>query len=258
MVAPRATVILPTFGGAPFARWALASVQMQTVTDLEICVVCDGSPPAMVDLFHGIAAEDSRIKVFTFPKSPRTGEPHRDGVISETRGEIICYCAHDDLWLPHHVETVAKTLREASFTHTLHQVVQVPNRPMPHEGPIAWVILADLEDPDCQEKMMNGQSFFGLTFAAHTRESYFRLPERWVSTPASHPFTDLYMWRKYLATFGPKCKTTAQYTALNFRKNDRATWPPELREKELRFYLEALRQPAYLEALARLPRVIRA
>ncbi len=254
----RATVILPTFGDAPFARWALASVQMQTVTDLEICVICDGSPPAMVDLFRGIAAEDSRVKVYAFPKASRTGESHRDEVISDTTGEIICYCAHDDLWLPHHVEAVAQTLTEACFTHTLHQVVQVPNRPTPDEGPIAWVILADLADPDYQQQMMDGQSFFGLTFVAHTRESYFQLPERWVTTPASHPFTDLYMWRKYLATFGSKCRTTAQYTALNFRKSDRATWPPVLREQELRFYLEELRRPAYLEALARLPRVKRA
>jgi hypothetical protein len=120
------------------------------------------------------------------------------------------------------------------------------------------VLLADLSDPDYQEKMLDGQSFFGLTFAAHTRESYFQLPERWATTPASHPFTDLYMWRKYLAAFGPKCRTTAQYTALNFRKGDRADWPPERREEELRFYLEELRRPAYLEALASLPRVKRA
>ena len=44
----RATVIIPTFGNAKFARWAIKSVQNQTVKDIEICIICDGSPDNMV------------------------------------------------------------------------------------------------------------------------------------------------------------------------------------------------------------------
>jgi|SRR5271157_1749191 len=104
----RATVIIPTFGNAKFARWAVKSVQRQTVTDIEICIICDGSPENMVSFLNNMRKEDPRIKVFVFPKSPRTGEPYRDIVIKQTTGKIICYCSHDDLWLPDHVRTMEK------------------------------------------------------------------------------------------------------------------------------------------------------
>ena len=57
----RATVIVPTYGDAPYIRWALASAQAQTVREIEICVLCDGSPPQMVEMLQGIAANDYRI-----------------------------------------------------------------------------------------------------------------------------------------------------------------------------------------------------
>ena len=77
----RATVIIPTYGNASFARWAIKSVQQQTVKDIEICIICDGSPENMVSFFKAMSKEDSRLKVYEYPKSPRTGEPYRDIVI---------------------------------------------------------------------------------------------------------------------------------------------------------------------------------
>src|SRR2546430_8840166 len=32
----------------------------------------------------------------------RNGEIHRDGVLRQARGRIVCYQADDDLWLPGH------------------------------------------------------------------------------------------------------------------------------------------------------------
>ena len=71
----RATVIIPTFGNAKFARWAIKSVQQQSIKDIEICIICDGSPEEMISFFKGMEKEDPRVQVFVFPKSPRTGEP---------------------------------------------------------------------------------------------------------------------------------------------------------------------------------------
>ena len=48
----RATVIIPTFGQAEFAVWPIKSVQAQTVRDIEICIICDGSPENMVDFMR--------------------------------------------------------------------------------------------------------------------------------------------------------------------------------------------------------------
>ena len=194
----------------------LKAFNNQTVKDIEICIICDGSPENMVSFFQNMEKEDPRIKVFTFPKSPRTGEPYRDIVIKQTTGKIICYCSHDDLWLPNHVQVMEKTLKKCCFTHSLHAFVNLPEAIKDENtllGGILWINL----NQEIIKKMQGGENFFGLTFGAHTRKSYNELEEGWVTTPLKDIPTDLYMWRKFLAAFGKHCKTTMKVTALNFR-----------------------------------------
>ena len=140
----RATVIIPTFGNAKFARWAIKSVQQQTVKDIEICIICDGSPKNMISFFKDMAKEDARLKVFVFPKSPRTGEPYRDTVIKQTTGNIICYCGHDDLWLPCHIEEMEKSLTQCCFTHSIHALVGVPEKIRNKDGLFDGLALINL------------------------------------------------------------------------------------------------------------------
>jgi glycosyltransferase involved in cell wall biosynthesis len=248
--AARATVIIPTFGRATFARWAIKSVQQQTIRDLEICIICDGSPEETVSLFNDIAREDSRVRVLVFPKAPRTGEPYRDLVIRQTTGRIICYCCHDDLWLPHHVVAMEKALKKCCFTHSIHTYVNVPEASA-HGGNllggIYWINL----DREIVSKIQGGENFFGLTFGAHTRSSYFQLKEGWVTTPLPDVPTDLYMWRKFLAAFGERSQTTMKITALNFRKMDRTDWTEHQRDEELGEYFEKISTPGFLRELYR-------
>lgn len=246
----RATVIIPTFGNARFARWAIKSVQNQNVKDIEICIICDGSPDPMVSFFKDRGKDDPRIKVFVFPKSPRTGEPYRDLVISQTTGKIICYCSHDDLWLPNHVQIMEKSLRNCCFTHTLHTMVNptvFDEDTSDWLGDVSWIDL----DQKIFDQMKSGVNPFGLTFGAHTRDSYYRLPERWVTTPDKDIPTDLYMWCKFLSNFGDLCKTTARITALCFPQIFRKGWSEHQRDEELREYFERIQTPDFLRELQR-------
>jgi glycosyltransferase involved in cell wall biosynthesis len=246
----RATVIIPTFGYAPFARWAIKSVQKQTEQDLEICVICDGSPKEMVSFFEDMAREDQRIRVFAFPKAPRTGEPYRDLVIRQTTGKIVCYCCHDDLWLPHHVRAMEKTLKNCDFTHSIHTYINVAAPTGKREtllGGVYWINLGQ----EIIKKMQGGENFFGLTFGAHTRDSYFLLKEGWATTPVQNIPTDLYMWCKFLAAFGERSQTTTKITALNFRKTDRQDWSEQQRDEELQGYFEKISTPAFLRQIYR-------
>jgi glycosyltransferase involved in cell wall biosynthesis len=244
-----ATVIIPTFGNATFAGWAIKSVQNQTVKNIEICIICDGSPENMVSFFRNIEKEDSRVKVFVFPKSPRTGEPYRDIIIRQSTGKIICYCSHDDLWLPNHIQEVEKTLRRYKFTHSIHACVDVPQN-LDNENnlfkAINWI---DLREKKIVKEMFNGQNYFGLTFGAHTRESYDSMEEGWVTTPKAEIPTDLYMWLKFLSAFGNQCRTTQKLTALNFRRIDRQDWSEEQRKIELKCYFEKIQDPTFLNKI---------
>lgn len=247
----RATVIIPTYGDALFARWAIKSVQQQTVRDLEICVICDGSPAKMVSLFRAMADDDPRVKVFIFPKSPRTGEPYRDVVIKQTTGKIICYCSHDDLWFPEHVLEMERSLAGCRFTHSLHGIVAPPGRIRNNNDLLMGVYRIDLNDPAIVERMLKGENFFGLTFGAHTRDGYFGLKEGWVTTPPQEIATDLYMWKKFLAAYDGGCSTVRKFTALNFRKFDRADWSERERDAELERYFPKLRHKSFRRTIAR-------
>jgi glycosyltransferase involved in cell wall biosynthesis len=248
----RATVIIPTFGNAKFARWAIKSVQRQTVQDIEICIICDGSPEDMISFFKDMEKEDPRLKVFVFPKSPRTGEPYRDIVIKQTTGNIICYCGHDDLWLPHHIEEMKKSLKRCCFTHSLHTFIHAAKKMKDEKTLSVSIQRSNLKDPEIIQRMLCGENFFGLTYGAHTRKSYNKLEEGWVTTPRKDIATDLYMWRKFLSAYGNRCKTTMKVTALNFQHTIRKDWSEQERDGELKQYFEKIQDPAFLREIDKL------
>ena len=243
----RATVIIPTFGSAKFARWAIRSVQQQTVKDIEICIICDGSPESMISFFKNIEKEDPRIEVYVFPKSPGLGEPYRDIVIKQTTGRIICYCGHDDLWLPNHVQVMEKALEECYFTHSIHVQMNLPEYIKDENTLVEYFFLINL-NRKIMKKMQGKANYFGLAFAAHTRKSYNELEEGWVTAPKDI-WSDLYMWRKFLSAFGERCKTTQKITALKFAQQSRTDWSEQQRDEELRLYFEKINDPIFLTQL---------
>jgi glycosyltransferase involved in cell wall biosynthesis len=241
----RATVIIPTFGSARFARWAIRSVQQQTVRELEIRVIGDGSPPEMVSLFQALASEDPRLQFLAFPKAPRTGEAYRDLVIQQTTGRIICYCSHDDLWFPHHVQTMEKTLRHYRFAHSLHVWIGLPDAIPTDSNRIGGVHWTNIGKRKNRQAMFQGSNSFGLTFGSHTRESYAQLAEGWTTTPDRNLPTDLYMWQKFLAAYPKHCATIPHVTALSFPQSTRRNWSEARRDQELEEYSTHLPNPAF-------------
>ncbi len=242
----RATVIIPTFGNAIFARWAIKSVQQQTVKDIEICIICDGSPENVISFFKEMGQEDPRIKVFEFPKSARTGEPYRDMAIKQTTGEIICYCCHDDLWLPFHVEEMERALARCYFAHSAHATVRA-TREVKDEGDfLSYLYRISLKDKHIVRRIHQGYNFFGLTFGAHTRKSYNDLEEGWVTTPKMNMPTDLYMWQKFISAYQNHCDGIKKITALHFVKCDREDWSEQDRADELKRCFERIQDSAFL------------
>ncbi|MFH0825951.1 MAG: glycosyltransferase [Pseudomonadota bacterium] len=242
----RATVIIPTYGYAPYLRWAVASVQNQTIRDLEICIICDGSPVDMVEMIGEMASKDERIQVFVFPKGPRTGEIHRAGVIPQTTGRITCYLCHDDLWFPHHVETIEHLMERADFGHTLHVYAGLG----PDLGIVRQALPVDISLAQFRNRMLDVQApcnYFGLSFGAHTRDAYFRLESGWTVTPEGI-WTDLHMWRKFLSADWCRCASYLTVTGLHF---ERVYWTdaysPDDLDRELGRCFERMGDPAFLD-----------
>jgi hypothetical protein len=199
----------------------------------------------MVSFFQNMQKEDPRIKVFIYPKSPRTGEPYRDSVIKQTKSKIICYCSHDDLWLPDHVEVMEDALKKYHFAHALPVYMFLPDEITDENtlfGDIHWTNV----DAEMVKKMQGG---FGLTFAAHTRKCYFKLKEGWVTTPFKDIGTDQYMWIKFLTAFEKHWKATNRLTALNFPQATRKDWSEQQRDEELQRYFKKIQDPLFLKQL---------
>lgn len=64
MQSPKISVIIPVYNTAPYLREALSSITGQTLRELEIIVVNDGSTDGSGEIIREMAEKDHRIKVF--------------------------------------------------------------------------------------------------------------------------------------------------------------------------------------------------
>ena len=160
--------------------------------------------------------------------------------------EIVCYCSHDDLWLPFHIEEMETILARCCFAHSIHAAVKVPQGIKDKDDFLYHLCRISLRDKNVVKRMRRGQSFFGLTFGAHTRESYNELDEGWVTTPKRHMATDSYMWQKFLCAYQDRCDTVMRITALHFGKGHRLGWSEQERAGELKRYLERIQDSVFL------------
>lgn len=245
-----ATVVIPTHDHANLLPIAVNSVLAQTVSDIEVFVIGDGVSDDTRQAVETLQGRDSRIRFFDHPKSPRTGEPYRHLALIEARGDIVCYQADDDLWLPDHLEELQRLLRDADFAHTLP--VQVLPDGALHSYTVDLSLAAD------RELTLAGTNRVPLGATGHTLDAYRRLPFGWRTTPAGIP-TDLYMWQQFLSQ--PWCRFASgmRPTTLHFASPFRREWTAVARFTELERWSQNLNasagrdefQRAVLDSVAR-------
>jgi glycosyltransferase involved in cell wall biosynthesis len=106
----RVDVLLPVYNGAKTIKVALASIQAQTISDIRIVVVNDGSTDGTGDIVQSIAQADPRICLLNKPNSGivdalNTGLDYCDA-------EFIARFDADDVSYPHRLEAQLTYLRE--------------------------------------------------------------------------------------------------------------------------------------------------
>jgi glycosyltransferase involved in cell wall biosynthesis len=203
-----ATVLIPTHSHVETLRHAVASVQQQSLQDFELFIVGDGVADATRAMVAELSASDGRIRLFDFPKGPRKGEIHRHQALQQARGRIVAYLGDDDWWMPNHLEVLDELLSNADFGHTVQVGIDAERNIV--------VMPADLQNPAFRRRMLTELfNRFDLTFAGHTLEAYRRLPVGWRTTPPEFPWTDLYMWRQFLAEPWCRARSAMIPTAIN-------------------------------------------
>ncbi len=93
---PKISIVIPVYKVEKYIGVCIESVQNQTLKDIELILVDDGSPDKSGEICDQYASKDDRIKVI-HKKNGGVGQARNDGLDLAT-GEWIIFCDSDD-WL---------------------------------------------------------------------------------------------------------------------------------------------------------------
>jgi glycosyltransferase involved in cell wall biosynthesis len=105
---PKVSVVIPTYNRADKVRKGIESVLAQTVTDLEVIVVDDGS----LDETGKILAETFGDRIRYHAQANQGVSAARNRGITEARGEWIAFLDSDDLWEKDKIEWQLKAVQQ--------------------------------------------------------------------------------------------------------------------------------------------------
>lgn len=204
---PLITVLLPTTGEkGKVIGHAVRCVLNQTIQDIELFVVGDGMGAGTRTVVERCASEDDRIRLFEFPKEDSRGTPNRHALLmSEARGEIVCYLCDRDLWSRDHLEVIAEVLREHDFAYTQSLMIR---RDDIEFGPPMLSLARDGHRAFFLSRIRHTHEFLPLSGVGHTMDMYKRLPHGWRVSPDMA--TDYYMWLQFLEM--PECRVGTALT----------------------------------------------
>lgn len=114
MSTPKVSVIVPVYNVEAYLPECLDSVLSQTLTDIEVICINDGSPDGSLAILRRYEQADSRVKVID-KKNEGVGKARNDG-IAAAKGEYIAFMDSDD-WYPNH--TTLETMYTAAKTHNV-------------------------------------------------------------------------------------------------------------------------------------------
>jgi glycosyltransferase involved in cell wall biosynthesis len=105
-VAPRVSVIMPTFKQARFLRRAIDSLYIQSLTDWELIVVDDGSPDDTQAILAPFLA-DPRMRIIRFDTNQGLGRALNAG-LDASSGTFVAYLPSDDVWYHDHLASLVE------------------------------------------------------------------------------------------------------------------------------------------------------
>jgi glycosyltransferase involved in cell wall biosynthesis len=94
--APAVSVIIPAYNAGAYIGRTLQSVKQQTLRDLEVIVVDDGSTDDTAEVVRAWAQGDGRIRLIRQARSGQAAARNR--AIADARGRYVANLDADDLW----------------------------------------------------------------------------------------------------------------------------------------------------------------
>jgi glycosyltransferase involved in cell wall biosynthesis len=114
---PVVSVVIPVFNGAPFVANAVASIREQSVKDVEIIVVDDGS----TDGTQAVLMDLERTQGIRWYQQDHGGPARsRNRGIEAAKGEFIALLDCDDVWLSGKLEAQLSVMQRDSSVGLVH------------------------------------------------------------------------------------------------------------------------------------------
>lgn len=107
---PKVSVVIPVYNVEKFLAGCLDSVIKQTLADIEIICVEDGSTDNSAAILKKYCMQDSRLRVLWHERNLGTGMARKSGVLA-ARGEYIMFLDSDDELFLHACETAYAAIK---------------------------------------------------------------------------------------------------------------------------------------------------
>lgn len=107
------SIIMPSFGTAPFIAESIESVQAQSYKNWELIIVDDCSPDNTDDVVRPYLS-DERIKYLKNEKNSGAAVS-RNRALREAKGKWIAFLDSDDLWMPEKLEKQIRFMEKNGY-----------------------------------------------------------------------------------------------------------------------------------------------
>lgn len=109
--APLVSVIMPAYNAQEYIEKAIRSVLDQTVADLELLVLDDGSTDNTCEIVEALSAQDSRIVLIRNERNLGVARTRNRG-LEQFQGRYVAFLDSDDVWHPEKLETQLARMQE--------------------------------------------------------------------------------------------------------------------------------------------------
>ncbi len=111
--AVKVSVVIPVYNTEKYLPACLDSILGQSLKDIEVICVNDGSRDGSLSVLEAYAARDARLTVIS--QENRGQSTARNAGMDKARGEYLCFCDSDDMLTPDALETLYSICRDKAL-----------------------------------------------------------------------------------------------------------------------------------------------
>ena len=179
---PLVSVIIATYNRDLFLTQAIESAQNQTINNIEIIVVDDGSTDSTPQI---LVPFSDYIRVVRQSNQGRSAA--RNAGVSHARGDIIAFLDSDDIWVPDKLEkqlSVFSERPEVGLVHTLTDVVDGNGSRIDQQTRRRWQLYQRALERGYTYEAMSEQCIMFLSTVAVRRDCWRHIGPMDVGIPA--------------------------------------------------------------------------